>query len=169
MYFKNFTFKEIFAHCSKSEVFYAIGNQEVMSNILDLLVLLQHIRDMDYNGNPIFVNSGYRNTEHNKRVGGVPTSQHLLGQAADVHNGENSCGVAAGISEYLRLNDANKSHIGQVIVYVPSKYKKQFNTEVNKCSPLTDWHFASCFCGSFIHVALPNEKYKSFTPSIKFV
>ena len=33
----------------------------------------------------IKVNSAYRSSAVNKSVGGVPTSQHLLGQAADIH------------------------------------------------------------------------------------
>ena len=35
-------------------------------------------------GQPIFVNSGYRSPELNSAVGGVPNSQHCLGQAADI-------------------------------------------------------------------------------------
>ncbi len=35
-------------------------------------------------GMPIVVNSGYRCPKHNKAVGGVTGSQHLLGQAADI-------------------------------------------------------------------------------------
>ena len=33
---------------------------------------------------PIIINSGFRNADVNRRVGGVPTSQHLQGQAADI-------------------------------------------------------------------------------------
>ncbi len=33
---------------------------------------------------PIIITSGFRNTQVNKRVGGVSNSQHLLGQAADI-------------------------------------------------------------------------------------
>lgn len=33
---------------------------------------------------PIIVNSGYRNEQVNRRVGGVKNSQHLTGQAADI-------------------------------------------------------------------------------------
>lgn len=33
--------------------------------------------------NPITVNSGYRSPKVNKHVGGVPTSQHAVGQAVD--------------------------------------------------------------------------------------
>jgi zinc D-Ala-D-Ala carboxypeptidase len=32
----------------------------------------------------IRVNSGYRTPEHNKKVGGSPTSQHCKGEAADI-------------------------------------------------------------------------------------
>lgn len=35
-------------------------------------------------GSPIFITSGYRNKEHNKEVGGVPNSYHLLGEAVDI-------------------------------------------------------------------------------------
>ena len=35
-------------------------------------------------GCPIIVNSGFRNTRVNARVGGVRNSQHLQGQAADI-------------------------------------------------------------------------------------
>jgi len=35
-------------------------------------------------GGPISVNSGYRCARHNAAVGGVPASQHLRGEAADI-------------------------------------------------------------------------------------
>ena len=35
-------------------------------------------------GGPVAVNSGYRCEKHNAEVGGVPNSQHLRGEAADV-------------------------------------------------------------------------------------
>ena len=35
-------------------------------------------------GKPIYVNSGYRCPKHNKAVGGVPNSQHMKGEAADI-------------------------------------------------------------------------------------
>ena len=35
-------------------------------------------------GKPIVVNSGYRCAKHNKEVGGVPNSQHMKGEAADI-------------------------------------------------------------------------------------
>ncbi len=38
-------------------------------------------------GKPIYVNSGYRCEELNRRVGGVPTSMHRQGRAADITTG----------------------------------------------------------------------------------
>ena len=40
-------------------------------------------------GKPISVNSGYRCQVHNKTVGGVANSQHMKGEAADVHCEDN--------------------------------------------------------------------------------
>ena len=44
--------------------------------------ILQPLRDAW--GEPLHINSGYRCLKLNQAVGGVPTSQHMLGQAADV-------------------------------------------------------------------------------------
>ena len=45
--------------------------------------VLQPLRD--YEGKPIHVNSGYRCPELNEAVHGVGDSQHLYGEAADIH------------------------------------------------------------------------------------
>ena len=47
-----------------------------------LLTKLQQLRD--HLNRPVIITSGYRNPEHNRRVGGAPNSQHLLGTAADI-------------------------------------------------------------------------------------
>ena len=61
----------------------AITSWEVRDNIIALVEdVLQPLRDAW--GGPLFINSGYRCLELNKAVGGVPTSQHVLGCAADV-------------------------------------------------------------------------------------
>lgn len=60
-----------------------ITDWEVRDNIKALVEnLLQPLRDVW--GGPLFINSGYRCPELNKAVGGVPTSQHVKGQAADI-------------------------------------------------------------------------------------
>jgi hypothetical protein len=40
-------------------------------------------------GKPIIVNSGYRCAKHNREVGGATNSQHMKGEAADVHCDDN--------------------------------------------------------------------------------
>lgn len=44
--------------------------------------VLQPLRDRV--GHPLRINSGYRCPELNRAVGGVPTSQHVRGEAADI-------------------------------------------------------------------------------------
>lgn len=44
--------------------------------------LLEPLRNVY--GEPLYINSGYRCPELNRAVGGVPTSQHTKGEAADV-------------------------------------------------------------------------------------
>lgn len=55
------------------------------SNGIDLsfILRLEILRKMLGN-KPIIINSGYRCPTYNKRVGGVPKSQHLYGTAADI-------------------------------------------------------------------------------------
>lgn len=48
----------------------------------ELIEKLQIMRD--YFGRAITINSGYRNEEWNKKVGGAGNSMHLYGKAADI-------------------------------------------------------------------------------------
>ena len=50
--------------------------EALVNNVLDPL--------REAYGKPIYVNSGYRCEKHNKAVGGVPRSQHMVGEAADI-------------------------------------------------------------------------------------
>tara|TARA_R100001086_G_scaffold234223_1_gene156336 strand:+ start:5638 stop:6018 length:381 start_codon:yes stop_codon:yes gene_type:complete len=56
--------------------------ESVYHNVVKVATQLQFLRN--YIGKPIKINSGYRSPEHNKRIGGVSKSQHLLGKAADI-------------------------------------------------------------------------------------
>lgn len=58
-------------------------------NVLQIASLIYGCRQLleparEAIGCPIIVNSGFRNAGVNRRVGGVKSSQHLLGQAADI-------------------------------------------------------------------------------------
>ena len=56
--------------------------EEVLMEIQKLAGQLQHIRD--FIRKPIKITNAYRCPEHNKKVGGVSNSQHILGKAADI-------------------------------------------------------------------------------------
>ena len=56
---------------------------EVLDNIQILTQQLQVLRN--YLGRSIHISSGYRSPEHNKLIGGVKNSQHVLGKAADIY------------------------------------------------------------------------------------
>ena len=82
---KNFSFKEFEASdtAARLHINKTIVDWEVRDNIKALVDnILQPLRDAW--GGPLFINSGYRCPELNKAVGGVETSQHVKGMAADV-------------------------------------------------------------------------------------
>lgn len=79
----NFTLDELVysetAH--RAHIINEPGAQE-LANLSDLCtVLLELAREMV---GPLAVNSGYRCAELNRKIGGVPTSAHQEGRAADV-------------------------------------------------------------------------------------
>ena len=55
---------------------------EVLENVIKLAANIQIIRDEI--GCALHVNSAYRSPAHNKAIGGVKNSQHLLGKASDL-------------------------------------------------------------------------------------
>lgn len=59
------------------------ANEEEIKHLKALAVnILQPLRDAI--GKPIHINSAFRSESVNRLVGGSPTSQHRLGQAADI-------------------------------------------------------------------------------------
>ena len=58
--------------------------KRVIENLKALCMeVLQTLRD--FLGKPVVISSGYRCAELNKAVGGVRNSQHMKGEAADIH------------------------------------------------------------------------------------
>ena len=83
---RNFQLREFASKC---------GSHQVLIHPM-LLVGLQAIRD-EY-GAPIGITSGYRTPNHNKAVGGAPSSLHMAGMAADV-TGDDIDSIASIASE----------------------------------------------------------------------
>ena len=81
---KNFDYKEFEkTDVPEMQVKNTIASVEVRDNIKALVdKVIQPLRDAW--GKPLAINSGYRCPEVNKAVGGVPTSQHVFGEACDV-------------------------------------------------------------------------------------
>ena len=85
-----------------------IVDWDVRDNIKALVEeVLQPLRDSW--GGPLFINSGYRCQELNKAVGGVPTSQHCKGEAADV-----ACTDPYSLAKLIKKM---RLDVDQVIVY----------------------------------------------------
>ena len=116
---RNFDWAEFEATSHASElarrgVRNVIPSFEVRDSVLALVrKVLQPLRDIYQK--PMKVNSGYRCKELNEIVGGVPSSQHVKGEAADIHTGSQT--------ETFRLAHIAKStpeiweQIDQMILY----------------------------------------------------
>ena len=87
---RNFTYEEL-CHSNVAER-RGINNRprtkeeekRVIENLKALCMeVLQPLRD--FLGKPVVISSGYRCAELNKAVGGVRNSQHMKGEAADIH------------------------------------------------------------------------------------
>ena len=77
---KNFTFKELIK--TDTGLDNTPSDMNVLCNICRLAAFLQTIRNELHL--PIIVNSAYRSPEVNAKVGGVSSSYHVKGLAADI-------------------------------------------------------------------------------------
>ena len=84
----HFTLGEMTKSSSHPEV-YNIPSHEAIANLTNLTKWLEVLRKR-YNAKygvgeePIRINSGYRSPQLNKKIGGVATSNHMTGCAADI-------------------------------------------------------------------------------------
>ena len=82
---KDFSYREFEASATadRKGICNVVTSFEVRDAILSLVEnVLQPLRDAW--GKPLHINSGYRCRQLNEAVGGVPTSQHVKGEAADI-------------------------------------------------------------------------------------
>ncbi|MBD5367247.1 MAG: peptidase M15 [Bacteroides sp.] len=84
---KYFSFSEF--ERSETGTRYAIDNRMPEPAKKNVAALVDNVLDplREAWGHPIQVTSGYRNGELNRLVGGVATSQHTVGEAADITTG----------------------------------------------------------------------------------
>ncbi|MCH5241814.1 MAG: DUF882 domain-containing protein [Muribaculaceae bacterium] len=133
---ENFTLEELTASTTaRARKIDNTPNELQKSNLLRLAKeILQPVRNRW--GKPIIITSGYRSPALNKAVGGVATSQHLQGEAADINLGKNN-------PELFRLMKQMVAN-GEITV-----------------GQLLDENG-----GSWIHVSLPNGKWRNYVNSI---
>ena len=115
---KNFTLKEFIVSDTASRK--GIDNtpsfavRDAIKSLVDSV--LQPLRDAW--GKPLAINSGYRCKELNEAVGGVSTSQHMKGEAADICPfGRNGQGDIKVVTELARLAIKLDLPFDQMIIY----------------------------------------------------
>ena len=114
---EHFTLGELTKSGSHPEV-YNIPSHEAIANLKRLCVWLEALREASPGptaspapskgrGVPIIINSGYRSPQLNRKIGGVPNSNHLTGCAVDirVENMEQLIRYAA-----ILLDISNETH-----------------------------------------------------------
>lgn len=135
MRFKNFALKELLTTSTGLPNFPETWEQ--IENMQRLAGFLQCVRNIY--GKPIIVNSAFRSKAVNEKAGGVKSSYHLKGLAADIRAAD-----AKGNAELLGILKRNISQIDQLIAYRSVTTKRI----------------------RFIHVGLPEE---GIEPRRKFI
>ena len=105
---------------------------EIVDKLVLVAQLLERIRTLS--GCPIAVNSGYRCPELNQAVGGASNSQHMKGEAADIH------AIGMSVMDLTKLVDANKVDLGvdQVILEF-GRWVHVSTTQTPRHTTLTIW------------------------------
>ena len=98
---KNFKQSEFNCKCG------CLMPNDVLGSIRVLAEHLQAIRDAS--NVPIIINSAYRCPSHNKAIGGVSNSQHVLGKASDINIKGWSADKTADFIEDLHNKWKNRS------------------------------------------------------------
>lgn len=108
MRFKNFALKELLT--TSTGLPNCPETWEQLENLQRLAAFLQSVRNIY--GKPIIVNSAFRSKAVNEKAGGVKSSYHLKGLAADIRGTD-----AKGNAELLGILKRNISQIDQLIAY----------------------------------------------------
>ena len=102
-----------------------VPNEAQVENLKRLCGWLEMLRERA--GGPIIINSGYRSPAVNKAVGGVATSNHLSGCAADIR--------ALGMEQALRY--------AVILLDIADEQKQDFDEIILEKSKTSIWlHFA---------------------------
>ena len=120
---KNFSKKEFDCKCGCDMP------QDVLESVQKLSVQLQVVRNTS--NAPISINSAYRCPSHNKAIGGVKNSQHILGKAADIRIKGLTADEVADLIESLY----NK---GEIQIGGLGRYNSFTHVDIRNSSPRWD-------------------------------
>lgn len=99
--------------------------------LIELIVVFERIRQ-HFGSKSITINSAYRTVQYNKKVGGSPKSQHLLGRALDLQPPGNM--PVRGF--YNELQD-NAAWLG---IKGLGRYKTFVHIDIRKSDKLITWN-----------------------------
>lgn len=128
---EHFTLEELISSITaKNKGIKNVPNDTELKNLKDLAANVLEPLRVAY-GKPIRVSSGYRCSALNKLVGGSKTSQHVLGQAADITSLSDTVEDNKELFDVaLKLIAQGKIRVGQVIdeynynwVHISTPYK----------------------------------------------
>lgn len=117
-YFNYFSCKEFFPNCNILEISDCIVNG-YFDNLLCLFMVLDGFRE--FINFPIRVTSSYRDSVHNKRVGGSSTSDHLTASAVDIVVSDLPFDSVSLLFKEFTEMSALSRFLGQVIIYKRKK------------------------------------------------
>lgn len=133
-------------HFSLSELTYSniakqkgLKNEPTQDHIENLKLLCEYILEpiREKIGCPLVISSGYRSDKLNSLVGGSKTSQHLLGQAADIQIFDKKLNNRDLFEIILSMVKNNEIQAGQVI-----------------------WEFGETE-PNWVHVSLPTSRHRN--------
>lgn len=134
---KNFTLEELTKSTMAKQK--GIKNEPSPEQIENLKLLAQYVLESirEKIGCPLFISSGFRSEKLNALVGGSKTSQHLLGQAADIQIFDKTKTNRDLFDIIVKMVKNNELQVGQVI-----------------------WEFGEDQ-PNWIHVSLPTSRHRN--------
>ena len=112
---EHFTLEElIYSSTAKAK---GLKNEPTQDHIENLKLLAQYVLEpiREKIGCPLVISSGYRSEKVNALVGGSKTSQHILGQAADIQIFDKKLTNADLFNTIVEMIRSGKIQIGQCI------------------------------------------------------
>lgn len=134
---EHFTLEElIYSSTAKQK---GLKNEPTQDHIENLKLLCEYVLEpiREKIGCPLVISSGYRSEKVNALVGGSKTSQHILGQAADIQIFDKTKTNVDLFNTIVEMVKNNELQVGQVI-----------------------WEFGETE-PNWVHVSLPNSRHRN--------